>query len=159
MPKLTPLQELDAAIRAAATDAEPRDPSRQIAEVFYEEHRELIASVADEWVLEKLTLLIGKHRARMRREANEQLVFEERLGFKRLPRRIETEPGQKVRREDATIGVFRKLASQLRQQHNPALDQANNAIALMSKYTVEEPHITWGEVVRREAAKKSKKTQ
>lgn len=138
MPKLTALQELQAAIRTAAKEAEPRVPSRRIAEAFYAENRQLIASTADQWIVEKLASLIGKHRAKLRRDANEQLVFEDRLGFKRLPRRIETEPGVKVRREDATIGVFRKLVTQLRQQENPAVDEANNAIALMSKYTAKE---------------------
>jgi hypothetical protein len=151
--KLTALEELDVALRNAARDAQPDETSRQIAEQFCESERRLIEAFRAEWVIEKVAVLIGKHRAKVRRESQPQLVFEGLLGFRRLPRTIEIEPGKKVRRGDATIGVFRTLVSQLRDRESPALKEANQAIALMAQYTPTEPRITWAEVAEREAAK------
>src|SRR5437879_3875669 len=135
MPRLTVAEELDVAIKGAARDADPKTPSVQVAETFYTDNRELVSSFADRWMIEKLAMLIGKDRAKARRENNPQLVIEGTLGIKRLPKKIEIKPGEKIARGQATIGAFRKLASELRQQEHPALPAANAAIALMSKYT------------------------
>jgi len=142
------------ALRNAARDADSKTGSRQVAEQLYRDERTLFESFIDQWVIEKLASIIGKHRARMRREANEQLMFEESLGFKRLPRTIEVAPGERIARANATIGVFRRLAVQLRNTESPALAEANRAIELMSKYTAGHPRITWAKVLKEENPKK-----
>lgn len=153
MPKLSAAARLDAAIKNAAETAVPGITSLQLAEQFYADEEALLEPFIRPWVIQRLAQLIGKHRATVRRESQPQLMFEESLGFRRLPKRIEVEPGKKIPRAEATIGVFRQLASRLREKESPALEAANRAIELMAKYTASEPRITWGVVVEREAGK------
>jgi hypothetical protein len=153
MPKLSDLEELQAGIRLAAKDADPHTPSAEIASEFYEQNRELIASVADQWVLDKLSSLIRKERAKVRRDTNQQLVIEGMLGFRRLPSRIERRPGERISRSDATIADFRKLVAQLRREKSPALVEAINAVELMSRYSQRGGvPITWQQAIELEAA-------
>jgi hypothetical protein len=158
MPKLTQLQELDLAIKFAAQEADPKVTSFQVAEEFYESQRELIDPFTPQWVVEKLSDLIRKYRWKARRENDRQLVLEELLGFKHLPRKIEVAPGEIVLRSDATIEVFRKLATQLRKRKGPLLEEVEGVIALMERYTKRGGRtITWAEVREKEAEKKAKK--
>jgi hypothetical protein len=151
MPKLTQLEELDMAIKLAARDAEPGVISTRIADEFYDTNRELIEPFIRQWVVSKLASLIGKHRARTRRERNPQLVFESMLGFKNLPTRIEVSPGETIPRADAKIQPWRQLARTLTKQPNPAREEALRVVAIMAPYTEKERNITWGEVLKREA--------
>lgn len=150
--RLTALEELRAAIRTTARECDPKQTSSEAASQFYADNRELIASVADQWIIEKLAALIGKQRAKARRENNPQLVLEGMLGFTHLPATIEVEPGTRVRREEATIQVFRKLVRNLKNRSTPAVEEAERAIALMSKYTPQNRRITWKQVLEKEAA-------
>ena len=158
MPKLTPLEELDVAIRLAATDADLSIRSLEIARDFYASNRELVAHVADEWIVEKLTALIRKHRAKARRDGDAQLVLEGVLGFARLPKKLKDRAGRTVIRAEATTPFFRKLVADLRKTKSPALDEAERALELMQSYSDERGvRTTWGEVVEREAKKAGKK--
>lgn len=160
MAKLTPLEELDVAIRLAATDADSSTRSREVAREFYESNRELIAEAADEWIIEKLAVLIARHRAKVRRENDRQLVLEGTLGFARLPKRMKDRAGRSVFRSDATTPFFRKLVADLRKAKSPALEEAERALGLIQAYSKQRGvRTTWSEVLEREAeaAKKAKK--
>jgi hypothetical protein len=159
MAKLSAAEQLDAAIRNAARAADSGTSSLEVAKEFYAEQRELLEPFIPDWVIQRLAQLIGKHRAKERRANTPLLLFEDAVGIKRLPRRFEVKPGERIRREDATIRAMEKLVAQLRKQESPALTDALSAVALMSKYTVKEPHITWGEVVEREAKAKNARTK
>lgn len=154
MTKLTAAEQFDIAIKSAASDAETKATSREIAEEFYREQPELVEHFRDAWICEKLAVLIAKHRLALRRASNQQLQFEGLLGFKSLPQKVVLKSGEKMRREEATIRFFREHRAMLWKKKSPGLEQADKAIALMEKYTKREPDITWGEVVRREAEKK-----
>ena len=153
MPKLTVLEELDIAIKLAAKDAEPGVTSRIVAAEFYTDNMEMVAPFIREWVISKLASLIGKHRARTKRQANPQLTFESMLGFKNMPAKIELESGESVPRADATIRPWRKFARSLTKQPNRARVQALRVVELMAPYAATEKGITWGEVAKREAEK------
>jgi hypothetical protein len=153
MAKLSVAEEFDVAIKAASRDADPKASSRQVAEEFIESEVDLIVAFRDEWVLEKLTLLIGKYRAKMRRESNQQMKWEEMLGFGRLPKKIRRKSGEMVDSAESTIGPHREYRKFLRKQGHPALEETDRRIKLMSKYSRKERRITWAEVVEREAAK------
>ena len=152
MPRLTTFEQFDIAIKSAARDADSDATNAEVAEEFYRDNLELLEPFVRQWVVEKLAGLIRKHRVKARRAANPQLVFEEMLGFKHLPATIETADGRRVKRADATIGIFRQLVSQLRDRESAGLHEANEAIALMAAYTAAEPRITWKRVLEREAA-------
>ena len=153
MAKLNALEELDAAIRSSALNADPKVTSRTLAEEFYRSQADLLATVQEEWVIEKLTALIGKHRLKIRRDNDLQLGFETALGLKMRPRKIILKSGEKMRREEATIGAWRQYRAILRKQGHSGLAEADEVIAHMEKYTKKEPHITWAEVSRRDAQK------
>lgn len=158
MPKLTQLEDLQAAIRLAATDSESRIPSAVVAAEFYADHRELVALVADQWVLEKLTKLIRQHRASVRRQNNHQLVLEGMFGFRRLPAKIEVRPGKSVRRADAKISHFRKLVARLRREKSPALVDALSAVELLQRYSNRGgTPVTWSEALELESQRSRKK--
>jgi hypothetical protein len=156
MAKLTQLEELDIAIKTAARDAEPGVTSSHIAAEFYDSNLELVEPFIRSWVISKLASLIGKHRARTKRESNPQLTFEGMLGFKHLPARIEVAPGETVARADSKIEAWRRLARTLTKKPNPAREEALKVVAIMTPYTEKEKNITWGEVVKREAKKISR---
>jgi hypothetical protein len=155
--KLSAAERLVVAVEQAAVDAEPGTPSRHVAEEFYETQSGFVEPFARTWIIEALARMIGSHRAKIRRAANPQLVFEGVLGFKHLPPKIETKDGKKIARADATMGVLRMLASQLGAKETPAQREVQQAIILMSKYTAENQRITWAEVVELEAGKKGGK--
>lgn len=158
MPKLTQLEELAIAIRLAATDAESSVRSRAIAEAFVDSNEELVAPYKQEWAIEKVTTLVAKHRAKARRERDQQLVLEGTIGFSRLPRKLTNRSGQSFPRSQATTPYFRKLVADLRKQKSPLLEEAERALALIHSYsTVGGGRTTWGEVVEREAKKAGKK--
>jgi hypothetical protein len=156
MPKLSAAEQLDIAIMNAARDADPSMPTFRVAEEFYGSNRQLIQPFTDPWVIAKLAMLIGKDRAKVRRENNPQLVFEDILGLKRLPKKLKLKSGKDVRRGESTIEGFRRWAVELRKQDHPALEYALRAIEMMASYTPTEPHITWAEVLEREAKKKKR---
>jgi hypothetical protein len=151
MAKLTQLEELDIAIKLTARDAEQGVTSSQLAVEFYDANREMIEPFIRQWVVSKLANLIGKHRARAKREANPQLTFESMLGFKHLPTRVEVVPGETVARADSKIQPWRRLARSLTRMPNPAREEALRVVAIMTPYTEKERNITWGEVLKREA--------
>jgi hypothetical protein len=155
MPKLTQLEEFASAIKIFALDAEPGTSNTQAASDFYEVNRELVSPFIDEWAIQKLATLIGKHRKKARRASIEQLSFEESLGFTHLPRTIDVY-GKTIPRGKATIQAFRALVTQLRKQKSAALEEAQRAVALMAPYAAvkKDNRITWAEVVKREAAKR-----
>lgn len=157
MPRLSVEEQLDSAIRNAARDAELRTPSFQVAQELYAENRDLIRSFADAWVIAKLAALIGKHRAKIRREAVPQLVFEDMLGLKRLPKKLKLKSGDVVPRGQSTIEGFRSWVVALRKERKPELEYGLKAIEMMAAYTPTEPHITWAEVLEREAEKATRK--
>jgi hypothetical protein len=159
MPKLTELQELETAIRLTATDAEPNARSMDVAREFYDANRELVASVADQWIVEKLTVLISTHRAKFRRDSNPQLVLEGMLGVKRLPIRLKLKSGKSIARSDATVGAFVHLVAVLRKRKSPALEDAERALALMREYNSGwgGKRLTWGELIQLEAEAAAKK--
>jgi hypothetical protein len=153
MAKLTTAEELDIAIKAAARDADPGLTSREIAAELYRSEPELIEAFRDDWITDKLASLIAKHRTAIRRADSPQLVFEEMLGFARLPARFPSRSGKPIPREVATIGAVRRLRIELRKKGHPALKEADHMIALMEKHVKKNHRITWGEVVQREAEK------
>lgn len=128
--------------------------SAYAAAEFCDSFRELIEPFMLIWATEKIGKLIGKHRAKARREGNPQLAFEGMLGLKRLPEQLELKPGVFVPRSKSTIGGFRRWARDLRRKESPYLAYANKAIALMSPYVTDKKRITWGEVIEQEAAKR-----
>lgn len=154
MPKLTQLEEFASAIKTAAHEAEAGTSNMQTAHDFYESNRELVAPFIDQWVIQKLSILIGKHRKKTRLASNQQLSFEESLGFKHLPKTIHVF-GKDVPRGKATIQAFRALVTQLRRQKSVALEEAERAVELMAPYAAvkQDNRITWAEVLKREAAK------
>lgn len=159
MPKLDQLEQLDVSLKTAAKEAEPKTPSYQIAEDFYESHRKLIEPLIDQWVIEKLAGLIGRHRAKARRATNRLLVFQSKLGFPHIPRTVEIRPGETIPTGEATRKPFRKLKAQIRRAKirllEPALEEIDRADALFARYTKkkETEHITWAEIVEKEADK------
>ena len=155
MAKLSVLEELQSAIRTAAAEAAPKATSRALAKTFVEDYRDVIEPFRDEWILEKLASLIGKYRLKVRREEDEQY----QLGFGHIPRKIELRSGKTITRDEATIGGLRQLAVQLRARKHPALEEVENAIALMAKYRNKPgmKFVTWAEVVELEAKKKAGK--
>ncbi len=153
MPKLTQLEELDVAIKMAAADADRAASNVEVATEFYESHGELIEHLVKQWTIDRLAILIGKHRRQTKRASNAQLVFEEVLGLKHLPGRLEVKPGKTVPRAAAKIGAFRKLAK----QKSPAQVEARRIVALMAPYTKKNSNITYGEVLKKEAEKKAKR--
>ena len=64
MAKLSVAEELVAAIKAAANEAREQ-PSRTVAEAFYDGERALVRQFEREWIIEKLAALIRQHRARL----------------------------------------------------------------------------------------------
>jgi len=159
MPKLNMLEQLDIALKATARDAMKGQTSLELAEEFYESERRLIEPVTRDWTIARLANIIARHRKRAAREADQQLTMELSLGFHGFPKRFKVQSGKAIPKEDATINVFRELARKLREKDSPALQDANRAIELMAKYTPEHPRITWGEVVKREAEKATRKTK
>jgi hypothetical protein len=158
MPKLSLAERLDVAIKEAAANADLlKISSRQAAAEFHRDQPGLVDPFVKDWIVEKLASIIGGHRTKARRAANPQLAFEEALGFKHLPAKIEMKDGKKIARADATMGALRILASHLGQKETPAQKEVQQAIILMSQYTADNQRITWGEVVKREAEKASKK--
>ena len=155
--KLSPIEELDVAIKAAARDAELSVPSREIAERLCEEASDLVAHFRDEWAVEKITGLIRWHRAKARRAADQQLAFEGVLGLMHLPRKIALKSGVKVPHQDATIGQWRQHRALLWKAGNPGLEEADMVIELMGKHTKKHPTITFAEVAAIEAEKAEKK--
>jgi hypothetical protein len=154
--KLSAIERFQDAIKSAALDADSKSTSAQVAWDFYREQRPMIEPYFADWIVEKLGSLIGKHRAKVRRENNQQLVLEGVVGISGLPRKLPAKSGDKVLRGDATIGTFRHYRGQLWKQGNPGIANVDKAIALMSEYVKKEPRITWAEVVKREAEKKGK---
>mgnify|MGYP001591235874 CR=1 FL=1 len=157
MPKLNALEQLDIALKATARDALQGQTSRELAEQFYDSERDLVVPVIRDWMIARLANIIGRQRKRAAREADQQLTLELALGFRGFPKRFKSESGKVIRKEEATINVFRELARRLREKDSPELQDANHAIDLMAKYTPEHPRITWAEVVKREAEKTAKK--
>jgi len=150
MPKLSPAEELDSAIRAAARDADRKASSRQVAEELYASDAVLIEHVSREWILEKLTAVIAKHRLAERRANDPQMLLDASFGFKRLPRRL-VYSGTWMARSKATIRELRKFRAQIWKVHHPALEETDKAIELMEKYAAGNPGITFGEVQELEA--------
>jgi hypothetical protein len=103
------------------------------------------------WAIEKVGKLIAKHRTKARREANQQYVFESALGFKRLPEKLESKPGEFVPRADSTISGFRRWKRDLQRKRSPALRYADKAIAMMEPHTQQKGRITWAEVLEKES--------
>jgi|SRR5579859_979861 len=159
MPRLDQLEELDVALKTAAKEADPKTASRQVAEEFYDSHRKLIEPLIAEWVVEKIAGLIGKLRAKKRRESNRQLVFQAKLGFAHIPQTVDLGSGQVIATGEATRKVFRKLKVQLRKAKirslEPIMEEIKRADALFARYTRSKKteHITWAEIVEKEAEK------
>jgi hypothetical protein len=153
MAKLSVAEEFDIAVKSAAREADPKTTSRQAAEEFYRVQPELVEPFREAWIVERLAGLIGKHRARIKRESNEQLVFEGLLGFGHLPKKLELRSGEALLRGEATMGAFRQHRALLWKRGHPGIAEMDKAITLMEKYAKIETDITWAEVVKREAEK------
>ncbi len=162
MAKLNVAEELDAAIRSAARDFPEGGSSREIAEAFYESHRQLIEPFIPEWTIEKLTSLVGRDRARARAENREQqplFIAERALGIGRLPQKVKRKDGTPVPRGEATVGPFRALVRELEAKGSPALNSAKEAVALFAEHSPNDQRITWAEVAELQAAKKAKQAK
>jgi hypothetical protein len=149
MAKLTLAEELDAAIRMAAREADSSFSNWQIAEKLYDSQPELMAQFTRDWVIEKLASLLRGHRAAERKASDPQLT----LGFA-LPRSIVLKDGNKVPAEDATLGKLTQYRAQIRKRRPRLLESIDKAIVVMRKYARKKRGITWGEVVTLESAKK-----
>lgn len=162
MPKLTVQEELDVALRSAAAGADSGSSSWQIAERFWDSDHDLLEPFIADWVMEKIALLIRKHRRFIKREQQPQLVLfeaEERsLGIGRIPKRLQRDK-KKIIRQDAQLKDLEKLAAELAKRKLPALEDVRKSIALMRRHTRSHPRITWAEVVHLEAVKAAKKKQ
>lgn len=74
MAKLSKLEKLMTALRRAAENADPRIPSFEVADEFYRTNRDLIdEEVIDEWIIDRLSRLMGRYRAKARQEQHPQL--------------------------------------------------------------------------------------
>jgi hypothetical protein len=144
--------QLAAGIRNAAAEALAETATLQVAEEFYDANTALIEPLERDWIIRKLAGWIGKHRAKLRRTSDTQLILEGMLGgFTHLPRKIEIVPGKMVDRGDSTIGPYRKLATQLRKEKSQALEAALRVIELMAPHSKKKRRITWNEVLEKEA--------
>ncbi len=152
MLKLSPVQELDAAIRNAARDAERGVTNREIAEELCDSFPELMKPFIPVWITEKVASLVARDRAKVRyANAPQVVLFERSLGISRLPRTLLQNDGKPILREHATAKALQKLVTELRKQKSPVLQSAIDALNLMRKHTAENRRITYGEVLEIEA--------
>lgn len=147
MPKLTLLEEFDIAVRVVARDADTTQTSRELAERFYDEERDLVETFDREWKVEKLANLIGKERAKLRRAENPQL----RLGFKAIRRKIVLESGRELREGDATLWTLRLWKRQLGKEDHPLVAEIERRIAFMEPWSAKKRGITFAKACKLEA--------
>ena len=153
MPELNLLEDLASAIALVARET-PIEPSRKVAEKFYEDEPELVQHFAREWIVATLAALIRRRRLKTQLEEDPQMV----LGFK-PPGEIVWKKDAKVTFDDATLRklrLHRKLLSKAHKGHkHPAVVKIDKAIELMEPYSHEHHGITWREVAQLEAKKKA----
>lgn len=147
MPKLKPAEEFDVAVKAVAKDAIDGATSRELAEQFYAEQPDLVNQFDREWKLEKLTFLIAKERAAIRRARDPQRL----LGFKLYRRKIVLDSGREFREGDATLKALRLWRKQLGKEKHPLLPEIEKRIEFMEPWSKKKRGITFTEATEQEA--------
>ena len=153
MAKLTVAEEFDVALKLAARDADSKTPSRLVAEDFYRSEPRLVEQFSRDWIIEKLTSLIGRQRTALRRANDPQMS----LGFV-VPKTIVVGEGERIAFGDATLRKLRlyraKLWNEKRSDKPKAIQNLDQAIALLKRYASTEKGITYSEAVARELRKR-----
>ena len=155
MPKLNALEELQVALDLAARE-KPALPSRQAAKKFFADERVLIRPVEETWIIEEIARQIQQRRFKTKLTEDPQMSL---LGFKPT-NKLALPSGKQVATDEATlrkIQFSRRLAYKEHQGYqHPSIVKLDKMIALMEPHARKSPGITWGEVVKIEAAKKRK---
>lgn len=156
MPKLSQLEQLNVIIQNAAK-GDPKRSSRQIAEDLCLSHRDLIEPRLWEWAVDHIANQVRHLRAKTQRMKDRQLVFEYALGFMHIPRKVELAPGETIPVGDSTRDQFRKLPEQVRRKRirtvAPVIEEIKRGDALFALYSKKSKHITWAQVIEKEAKK------
>jgi hypothetical protein len=130
-----------------------RVTTRAIAERVYDSEPELMQELQRFWMVDRLIWMLSrKRRARRRFHASEaQMVL---AGFEGLPRSIFQPNGQRLPMDNATTTQVREHIKMLRARLKASsrIELLEAVVELMSSYRT--PTITWGEVKRRELAKR-----
>jgi hypothetical protein len=144
---LDEIEELEAAIRVVAREADPKTPSREVAVTMYESEPGLIDQFVATWVIDKLATLIRRHRSRP--EPDLQL----RLGLKKLPRRI-VRGAERVKLLDLKLPEVRRVRADVWKRGAPELRDLDRALAIHAKHARERRKITLGQALEIEASKR-----
>lgn len=150
MQKLSVLEEFDVAIKAVARDAHDSVTSRQLAEEFDQAEAALVRHLEREWRLEKLTSIIARHRAEIRRARNPQRI----LGFRVIRKRITLQSGKKVREGEMTLNALRFWREKVATEDHPTTVEIDKRIAFMLPWSKSNPGISFEKACELEAAKK-----
>ena len=116
--------------------------AREVAQdVFPQVGQEL----KDRWIIERLMRIVKRKREQWAAppKQKQQLNLP---GFEDLPRRIFLRDGRRKLLDKATIGQVRESLEMLRRRFSPKIKQMEAVLALMEKYAVDRPKITWGRV-------------
>lgn len=145
-------RDLDEALdRFVFTDNLAEIGPRRCAENFFDAHPKLMQQVQKPWAVERLTNLI-KHRNQRGWPSgteSQQFVLP---GFENLPRRIFLPNGTRKPLDSATVGQIREHLHMLRRRfsEHPKIKRVEAILALMLKYSKDQPRITWLEVKKKE---------
>lgn len=149
MPKLTVLEEFDTAIKSAVKSALPGTTSRQLAEEFFEDQPEMLATFDRDWKVEKLTNVFTKERAKIRQLANPR----RRLGFKLIRQKFTLGPDKEWSDRKATLWDSRLLLKHLATQDHPLVPEIKRRIDFQRQWSKDNRGVTFDEACELEAKK------
>jgi hypothetical protein len=159
MQRETLISDLDAAVAVAAGMAAQDGKVEALAQKMVESEPELSARLGQFLVLTRYRQLITSQRAEIRRAANQQLFLP---GFEHLPLRIPAKSGSRHPIREATAGELRSYIASLRKagadrlKNSARLQEAEQLLKLLTKYSAKHKGITVAEAFEREAKKAAK---
>jgi hypothetical protein len=116
---------LESALLLAAPDARIPDVAAQV----YDAEPELMNRLQREWIVERLTWMLYRKRAKIR-PAN-QLTLP---GFERIPQRLKMPDGRFTVLKRATVAELRQYRRFLADREDPRIEQIDRLIELVQRY-------------------------
>lgn len=132
-------------------------PAPAIAQRLFDSEPRLIEAVGRQWILARLTWLIGRRRrARWKEASPPQMVLADPI-FQDLPRRIFLRNSRRPKLEHCTLGQIEERIKLVRerQKDDRSLEQLKAVAEILRKWTRQEKGISWGEAQRREAEERA----
>jgi hypothetical protein len=135
MPKFTVYEELEIAIKAAATE---RGTSWDLADRFYRQEPEFVRQFQEQWGIAAIRAMIVRERGKTRKKSARA-----QLGFGTVGKIVLRSSGEPYRDGQATLWQLQQLRKQLGATDHPALAEVVKRIEFMTPYAHAERGITF----------------